>query len=228
MSLSTNVPLMFRQLRRAMKDRRARLLRPDLYDDAVQRQRLEELAARISGRHVAVVGNAQSIFDGESGNDIDRSGLVVRINRGFVLRPECQGSRTDVVCLATAVSRREIADRFASAPVICVTPWRWTLSASLLADRERLSAYPLDAWSALSERIGGARPSAGLLAVDMSRTFLKAATVNLYGFDWKATKTFYVSDSKAGHHDWAAERCLMAEWSAEGWLRLPPGATVVR
>ncbi|MCL4202474.1 MAG: hypothetical protein KJ000_08255 [Pirellulaceae bacterium] len=198
---------------------------PDLYEDALQHRRLETLRDKLGGPNVAIVGNAQSVFDVPAGEEIDRCDVVIRINRGFVTRPECQGSRTDVLCLATEVEQARIDGDFGSPEVILVTPRRWTVGRKMLASSERLTCYPLDAWTDLSRQLGDRRPSAGLIAIDIALTFFGGKTVKLFGFDWKATKTYYSRRQRYGQHDWAAEKQLIANWAADGRVILPPRLT---
>jgi hypothetical protein len=213
---------MLNRLRVAWKDRCCKRRYPELYEDALQRRRLEAMRDKLGGPNVAIVGNAQSVFDVPTGEEIDRCDVVVRINRGFVTRPEYQGSRTDFLCLATEVEQVRIDRDFGSPEVILVTPRRWTVGRKMLASSERPTCYPLDAWTDLSRQLGNRRPSAGLIAIDIALNFLGGKTIRLFGFDWKATKTHYSRRQRYGQHDWAAEKRLIANWAAEGRVVLPP------
>jgi hypothetical protein len=213
---------MINQWRVAVYDWWCKRRYPHLYEDAFQRRRLESMRDKLGGSNIAIVGNAQSVFEVPAGEEIDACGLVMRINRGFVSRPEYQGSRTDVLCLATEVEQARIDSDFGSPEVILVTPRRWTVGRKMLASSERLTCYPLDAWADLSRQLGDRRPSAGLIAIDLALNFLGGTTIKLFGFDWKATKTYYSRRQRYGQHDWAAEKQLIANWAAEGRVVLPP------
>jgi hypothetical protein len=199
-----------------------RLRFPDLFDDDRHISALRELGALVSGRNVAVVGNAESIFQRSDGEDIDGCDLVMRLNRGFIRRAENQGSRTDVVCLSLSLELSAIRAAFGDAQIVFASPWRWNISSELLAIRSSLVFYPLRAWRRLSASIDGRRPSTGLMAIDLCRNCLGARQVSLFGFDWKDTKTFYSETLRLQHHDWDAERRLVASWAREGRLELPP------
>lgn len=213
---------LIRSLRDRLRDSRKRRAFPELYDDAVQMRHLAEIAGLMRGGSVAVVGNAAAIFDRQDGAEIDGHDRVVRINRGFVRDPAAQGGRTDLLCLGTLVEPEAIETAFGRPPIVFVSPQRWGLSDSPLRGREHVACFPLGAWRELSARIGGGRPSAGLITVFMCRETFGFEAVSLFGFDWKTTKTFYASKLRTNHHDWEAERALMRSWASEGWLRLPP------
>jgi hypothetical protein len=190
----------------------------------LQLPRFAVLAKQTSGKSVAIVGNAESILATQQGTAIDSHDVVLRINRGFVRDPAAQGFRTDIVCLATKINLDEMRRHYPGATAIFVSPYRSNMADDMLAASGNLVCYPISAWQELSERIGGRRPSAGLMAVQIAHGLLAAHSVALFGFDWKATKTFYRDVLRVGVHDWAAERRLTGEWAAEGWLRLPPKA----
>lgn len=213
---------MWNQLRVAWKDRCCRRRYPDLYDDALQRQSLGKLINQSRPLVVSVVGNAESVFETESGDEIDRSDVVIRINRGFISRPECQGTRTDILCLALEIAPDVVRKNFHNARIVLVTPRRWVIGRAILGSNDPIVCYPSDAWADLSARIGGARPSSGLMAIDIAKSFLGVRFVKLFGFDWKATKTHYSRRLRYGHHDWEAEQRLIRSWAADGWIALPP------
>jgi hypothetical protein len=59
------------------------------------------------------------------------------------------------------------------------------------------------------------------MAIDLCRNHLAAGEVRLFGFDGKESKTFYSESLRTHHHDWDAERRLVASWAREGRLQLP-------
>jgi hypothetical protein len=214
---------LIRRIRERLYDRRLRRLHPEFYDDAFQTRRLDLLSGLVRGKSVAVVGNAASIFDWREGQAIDAHDCVVRINRGLIKEPDSQGRRTDLLCLATLLDAATIEREFGHPRIVFVSPNRWGIAPSLGDADADFACFPFGPWGQLSALIAGRRPSAGLITVFMLRKVLGAASIDLYGFDWKATKTFYSSKLRKNHHDWDAERSLMADWAREGWLRLPSG-----
>jgi hypothetical protein len=213
---------MLRLWRQYVDDRSRRRDFPLLYDDAYQTKKLAAFAQRYRGKVVAVVGNAQSIFHFESGAEIDGADVVIRMNEGAPRSPASQGTRTDVLCLATRTSPEVITTMFGEPAIIFVTPRRAVLSPELASDAA-VVALPVDDWRKISSLINRFRPSAGLMATWLARQVFESPDVRLYGFDWKKTKTFYAEKKLRKHHNWMLERDLMLKWATEGWLRLPPG-----
>jgi hypothetical protein len=123
-----------------------------------------------------------------------------------------------------AAGRDEIKTMFGEPVIIFVTPRRAVLSPQLAAD-DAVTVLPLKDWQAISRLIDRFRPSAGLMATWLARHVFESPDVRLYGFDWKKTKTFYAEKTIRKTHNWTLERGLMLKWSAEGWLRLPPGSS---
>ena len=211
-----------RDLKRDMREWNLRRTRPELYDDRVQLPRLMALSEWGEGRSVAIVGNAESLFAARGGEAIDSHDLVLRINRGFITRPESQGTRTDLVCLATKIAPEEARREFGNATIVLASPYRSNTSSGMLHPTNNPLCYPFTAWRELCVQVDEKPPSAGLIAVDIARRFMKARSVSLFGFDWKATKTFYRRELRRGIHDWPAERRHIEKWAMEGWLHLPP------
>lgn len=196
----------------ALKTVLFRLRNRHLYDDRRQRRQMQEEAQRFEGKRVALVGNAQSIFDRSDGQLIDDHDVVVRLNWGGVRQPESQGQRTDILCLACSLTEAEWRDMFGSPPVIWVTPVRHLLTKDMV--RHVDFCYPLSQWELLSRNmLGGNRPSAGLISLHMLRAFAPIS-ISLFGFDWKRTKTFYNSKENdwLHSHAWEQEQKLIASW----------------
>lgn len=199
-----------KRIGKALRNLRAAWAHPDLFDDARQEARLAPLREALSGRSVAVVGNAASLLESAHGAAIDAHDVVVRFNRGFVRNPASQGRRTSIHCLATQIAPDLIMQAWPDAELLFLSPLRFYLPPAL---RERSAVLPVARWSRLLETLG-ARPSAGLLALDLFReTALSRMT--LYGFDWKESRTFYHEERRPGWHDWRRERDLVGRWLAE-------------
>jgi glycosyl transferase family 29 (putative sialyltransferase) len=210
---------MFRIIRQYVADLECRLRIPELYDERIQRKRLQLLFEPFERKTVAVVGNAASLFDVPSGASIDDADVVIRINEGAPANFVCQGRRTDILCLATPTGRTSIEKMFGDPAIVFVSPRRAVLSRDLV---NSVAFLPLQDWSSISVLIDGHRPSAGMIATWMARHLLRSTSVALYGFDWKRTKTYYADKMRRNHHNWALEKALMRSWSEQGWLRLPP------
>jgi hypothetical protein len=186
----------------------------DLYDDARQDERLRAYTAHLRGKTIAVVGNAQSLFAQAHGADIDAHDIVLRFNMGFVTDPARQGQRTDILALACELPLAEIRRRYGHPQIVWVTPLRELMAPDLAADRADMLVVPLAQWEDLHQAMNGARPSAGAITIDWLRTRAELKTLSLFGFDWKATKTFYHDQSRAGWHDWGQESRMVQAWAA--------------
>jgi CDP-diacylglycerol pyrophosphatase len=66
---------------------------------------LDALAADVSGKTIALVGNARSLLQAKHGKRIDEADIVIRINSAPTSAPESHGRRTDWHALAIRNSR---------------------------------------------------------------------------------------------------------------------------
>ena len=193
-----------------------------LYDDAYCRSSLRRLEAQCAGQSVALVGNAQSLLEQAQGPAIDGHDVVIRLNRGLIRNPEAQGCRTDMLGLACDMSMSEIRHAFGNPTLAWLTPIRELITNDVLATRDSMAFAPVDFWRDLSRQVGDARPSAGLIMLATLREFGGCTSIDLYGFDFKHSKTFYHSDERHGRegvkrpwHDWSAEESLVQRWVRE-------------
>jgi hypothetical protein len=204
-------------LKRIARALRFRVSNPQLFDDQFHEGLLQALSPVFDDRSIALVGNAESIFEQAFGEEIDSHDIVVRFNRGVIREPSCQGSRTDVLCLACDLRLEQIQEDFKEPLLIWVTPMRHLMAAE---HRRSVICYPIRRWRALYREVPASRPSAGLISLHMFRTVFQPSRITMYGFDWKATRTFYHAAAsyrarKVGHHDWDAEKELVLRWLRE-------------
>ena len=172
---------MLRIWRQYVDDRSRRRDFPLLYDDVYQTGKLETFAQRFRGKTVAVVGNAELIFHSELGPEIDELNVVIRINEGAPRSPACQGTRTDVLCLATRTSPDAIKMMFGEPAIIFLTPRRAALSPQL-ASGDAVVALPFKDWRKISAILDGFRPSAGLMATWLAKHNVRIARRSLVRF----------------------------------------------
>lgn len=174
----------------------------------MEKNPLEQLRQKVRGRSVALVGNAKSILASSYGEDIDAHDVVVRFNRGAVQHQQAQGIRTDVLGFSLAIEREFISEHFGQPLLVWLTP----------KDREKfaiyfeslpgdMSFYPVERWAKLSQALHGARPSSGMMMMDLICR-LQPEAVNLFGFDFKKSRTFYLQEDHKGPHNWAREKDL--------------------
>ena len=132
---------------------------------------------------VAVVGNAQSLFETESGTEIDSHDVVIRMNRAAQLMdisPDYEpshGTRTDIWCMWR---HREYENVDIAEPnSVCQMMW-W--------DETPESGVHQIHTGWFSGRMSPWTPSTGMMTLAWLSTL--PCTVSVYGFDWKATPTY--------------------------------------
>lgn len=142
-------------------------------------------------RRVAVVGNAMSLFDTEWGKEIDSHDVVVRINLGTrAMGQPSHGSKLDVLACSRYdfIRRHGVLDEV-SCDRILHTSDRGRIESS----QEGVIYLDLDCRMELANRLNLAKkqkPSAGIMTLwYISRCAPRS--VDVYGFDWKQTPTFY-------------------------------------
>lgn len=154
--------------------------------------------------NIALVGNAESLFDQNFGEAIDQHDLVVKINAGTTLdRPQSHGTRCDLAVFSIPMQFdsvvRDIADRDK------------IIQAS---DKDREVEYnkpfykiPLLDNEEIKLMAGVERPSCGLMTLWW---LLKhnPQRIDIYGFDWKATPTWYTKNwyKQPEKHDYEKEQ----------------------
>lgn len=164
----------------------------------------------IRGRTVAIVGNAKSLFERKYGEDIDDHEFIVRFNKGFITRPECQGTRTNFLILACPLSKNEIG----------------SYGAEYAANRSASSSYgnkvPFTIGNIERQNMKnylGAQPSSGFMAVDICLYF-GAKSIDLYGFDFESTPTFYNPKDYKTQHDYSKEKEVMLKYESLGYIKI--------
>ena len=161
----------------------------------------------IKGKSVAIVGNAKSIFDGHFGAEIDSHDVVIRFNKGFITDKKSQGSKTDIVILACELGLDEKASYKA---MFYVNRSRKTRCGDLtISDKDRLL---------FREKLG-AQASTGFIAVDLCLNS-EAKKIDLYGFDFEKTPTFYNPEGYKTKHDYAKEKEIMLDLQKRGILTI--------
>jgi hypothetical protein len=163
-----------------------------LYRSLKGKYTLEELKEYFYGKTVALIGNAQSIFDFKFGSDIDSHDIVIRINNGYVKTPESQGTKTTVISSGfNKVSKEEIESNFNPEMVI----WTGTKDSLLYGEKyinEKVFLEPYSLWRKLKKQISTKKtvaPTSGIQIIDLVCNYLKPARVDIYGFDFLKSDT---------------------------------------
>jgi len=170
-------------------------------------EEIYEIKSFIKGKTVAIVGNARSIFDKQNGKDIDAHEVIIRFNRGFVTVPAAQGSRTDILMLACELS----IDEKASYKSIYSVNRSMGTRCGNISIKNRIRRR-LRAWI-------GKQPSTGFMAIDLCRE-AGAAKIDLYGFDFEKTPTFYNPEGYVTWHDYATEETIVRDLEKRGIVRI--------
>lgn len=163
------------------------------------------MLAALSGRSVALVGNARSLANGMAGAEIDAHDLVIRINRAPMPSPTSHGSHTDWLALAVRMGATDLA---ALDPHLTLWMSHKRKRLPWAAVTRRFYLYPQAEIGRLWAKLG-AQPTTGLMLIDLLAGS-QASRIDLYGFD------FFRSLSLSGHraaaqvpHDFAAERAFV-------------------
>jgi hypothetical protein len=168
------------------------------------------------GKSVAVVGNAQSLFDREYGQIIDSHDVVCRINKGFYnIVDLSHGTRTDVLVFSQWATVRRAVKRKSA---LCIKYFIHTSALGrevIIAPTElnlesEYTQCPIDVINDLKTKVLLTKKQ----SVSTGITFLEMLSncepkkVSIFGFDWKKTPTFYtpVDTIKPDPHDFEKER----------------------
>jgi len=153
-------------------------------------RKIEEI---MRGKRVAIVGNSLSSLSTNYGAEIDKYDVVIRFNRGFITKPEAQGTKTSILILACELSQREIDSYHAKFVInrlpLYKNPVRYTFTNAFIKDISR----GLDA-----------RCSSGMMAIEWCLR-CRPRSIDLYGFDWYSTPTFYNPKDYVTQHNFDKE-----------------------
>jgi len=122
---------------------------------------------------ISVVGNAASLFDKFNGHIIDSADMVVRFNGGVIDHPQCQGSKTTHLAFSMEMFRNKA--NFGK-----VVYWN--------TNDPDLGFH--DVREKLRDKLK-ADPSIGILVLERIKDVYPDAIVQLFGFDWKQTHSWY-------------------------------------
>lgn len=154
---------------------------------------IPEIRGLICNKSVAIVGNAQSIYSKKNGAKIDSHEVVIRFNRGFISDKEAQGSRTDILFLACELTPEELAQFNA----------KYTINRS---SRTKCGMITLnDDWRKWYRKRFDNYPSTGLMAIAVCRD-CEAKKIDLYGFDFWDTPTYYNPKGYITKHNYENEK----------------------
>jgi len=127
-------------------------------------------------KSIAIVGNASFIFERDYGKKIDSFDVVVRINKGYL---DLNNKHQGTKTDVLAYNNYSMIDN--------------------------IFFYPLKCLEELKKKINFDRPSTGLMIIDYVLS-CNPKSINLYGFDFKKTPTYYEKDRKIEPHNFDLEK----------------------
>lgn len=173
-----------------------------------------ELLATLSGKTVALVGNARALANTTQGPEIDAHDVVVRVNLAPMPDAASHGTRTDWLGLAVRLPRADRA-RIRPGRVLWMSHKRKRLDY-VSANSAGFYLHPQEDYQALKDQLGAQPTTGAMLIALLLRSDL--ARLDLYGFDFFASKSLTGSRSaEQVPHDFSAE----AAW-VEGLTRTDP------
>jgi hypothetical protein len=104
---------------------------------------------------------------------------------------------------------------FSAKLIVWMGRTRTRMHLSLANLSEGVHYAPRSLWNDLRTKLSNRGPSTGLMALELFTHYFEPREVNLYGFDWMETKTFYRSQYLAESHEWERERELVMGWLSQ-------------
>lgn len=158
----------------------------------------------IDNKIIAVIGNAQHLFDESFGKEIDSHETVIRINRSASIcftekyrsLKKTHGFKTTIWAFSFAdTMRNAIQKNYTKATFLIQMN---DISKNKIKHPFKFDAITRDEITELKQKLNKYHeeeyknygPSTGLRVLDYISKF-SPLEVNIYGFDWKKTPTFY-------------------------------------
>ena len=179
---------------------------------------MNKLQQAIYRKKVALIGNASSIFEGNYGIQINSCDIVIRMNGGFIRDTMCQGSKTDILVLSLPLSHDVIKKEFNPWLIIWATSKRKIMPHEYKNKKIELFLHPLWVWFKLRLRLN-ARPSTGAIIGNYITSYCKTSKIEMYGFDFFKTKTFYNEKHRIGPHSPCNEEVFFHKLISSGKIQ---------
>jgi hypothetical protein len=152
-------------------------------------------------KSICIVGNASHLFERDYGKEIDSYDLVVRTNKGFYnLNKKSQGSKMDVLAYSHFDLIKENLNNLKTDKLI-----QMSLKHRNKNELKNTVYYPEKSYNELVEKLGHNRPSTGLMIIDYILS-CNPKSIDLYGFDFKKTPTYYEKDREMEPHNFHIEK----------------------
>ena len=168
-----------------------------------------DLTKLFKNKNVAVIGNANSLFNQRYGKEIEKHEIICRINQGpLASNSKTHGNRTDVLFYGDpGIITKESLEKITSNTVHILTHTKF---ANRPMHSDNMFAISQEHLNRLQSKHNynkkGQWPSTGLMAVEIILEHIPT-NVSLFGFDWKESPTFYRKDNKGDvRHIWDIEK----------------------
>ena len=149
-------------------------------------QSLDEIQEFCRNKRICILGNANSVLNEKK--DIDSFDIVGRMNRGIPRGKEkFIGSRTDILFLSTHMSGENIQRAFNPRFVVWMTVCNRLASSWVMKNAIQ---NPKEDWDALYKELS-INPTTGMMALSFILKHIDFKSLDIYGFDFFATKTWY-------------------------------------
>lgn len=165
----------------------------------------------LKGKRIALVGNAQSLFDASYGEIIEQHDVVCRINKGFTNVGKATerfiGKRTDVLFVNLFKTLERSISLYRLSPVLRNTDFIFQMNdTDDVVDKEQKinNGMLLDLKAEL-----GSNPSTGMRCLYFLCSETMMISCNVFGFDWKETPSVHSmnrKDPSLSNHDFANEK----------------------
>lgn len=177
----------------------------------------KSLKSYLKDKSIAVVGNARSIFSKINGKEIDNHDIVIRFNFGYPVYPRAQGTKTNILFMAFAVSDEVNVEVFNPDFVLYRRKCKKMVKNRLIYKQER--------YHNIQREMGGKdwrknRPSSGYMMIKLLKECDSKIPIDIYGFDWGRTQTFYNDPNYKTPHNYGYEECKIQKMEEEGFVRI--------
>ena len=150
---------------------------------------LKELKELLKDKTVAIVGNCEKIFKTKYGKDIDNHDIIIRFNKGYPIRTESQGTRTDLLFLACTLTPEELY-KFKTKYTIRRSSFCGTKCMFEVNPQDNYQLQQVSNEECNRRKLKFSQPSTGFIAINFALS-TKCKSIDLYGFDGLQTPTYY-------------------------------------
>lgn len=181
-------------------------------------EELNKLKEFIKDKSVAIVGNSQSIFSKKQGQNIDNHDIVIRFNKGYPIRKDSQGTKTDILFLACTLTPQELKMFNTKYTVrrskYCGNRCNFDLTTN---DKIQFAQNPNEESKRIKEKISQA--STGFIALQFCLSS-KCKSIDLYGFDGFKNVTYYNKPNYRTLHNGNKELDKILEYEKYGLINV--------